>query len=244
MLKIDLHIHTVHSGHAYGTFYDVIKEAARKKMKMIAITDHGPTLLGSTSRLHFGMGIRAPKVYKGVKILWGCESDPINASGTLDTSEKNMKKLDILLVGFHEPTPFKDLGKEKNTEMLIKCFKKNKPHIFTHPSRMMYPYNLEKVCQAACDNDIMLEVNLAELNYVDREPAKEREKRLDMIKKTVDIARKNKKKMILNSDAHFLHEIGDDKILKKYMKRIGLTKDMIINNYSKELMKILKRKLA
>ncbi|MBN2111495.1 PHP domain-containing protein [Candidatus Woesearchaeota archaeon] len=244
MLKIDLHIHTIHSGHAYGTFYNVIEEAARKKMKMIAITDHGPTVLGSASRLHFGMGERAPKFHKGVKILWGCESDPVDGSGTLDTSEKNLKKLDILLVGFHEPTPYKDLGKEKNTQMLIKCFKKYKPHIFTHPSRQMYPFDLEKVCQAACDNDVLLELNLAELSYINRKPAKERERRLDMVKKTVDIARKNKKKMILNSDAHFLHEIGDDSILKKYKKRIGLTDDMIINNYPKELIKILGRKLG
>ena len=69
MLKIDLHIHTIHSGHAYGTFYDVIKEAARKKMKMIAVTDHGPSILGSASMLHFGIGIMAPKKYKGVKVL-------------------------------------------------------------------------------------------------------------------------------------------------------------------------------
>lgn len=244
MLKIDLHIHTIHSGHAYGTFYDVIEEAARKKMKMIAIADHGPSVIGSASRLHFGMGVRAPKEHKGVKILWGCESDPIDEQGTLDTSEKNLKKLDILLVGFHEPSTYKNLGKLKNTNMLIKCFKKYKPHIFVHPAKQMYPYDIEKVCQAACDNDIMLELNLAELNYIDRENPKERERRLKLIKKTADIARKNKKKMILNSDAHFLHEIGDDKILKKYMKRIGIAKDMIINNYPKELMKILKRKLV
>lgn len=242
MLKIDLHIHTIHSGHAYGTFYDVIKEAAKKKMKMIAIADHGPSLLGSVTRLHFGMGVRSPKTYKGVKILWGCESDPVNGSGKLDLSDENIAKLDILLVGFHEPTPYKDLGKKKNTEMLIKCFKRYKPQIFTHPARQMYPYDLEKVCQAACDNGVMLELNLAELAYTDREKPKQREARLKRIKQTVDIARKNKKKMILNSDAHFLHEIGDDKILKKYAKKLGVTKDIIINNYPKELMGVLKRR--
>lgn len=243
MLKIDLHIHTTHSGHAYGTFYDIIKEAASKKMKMIAITDHGPSVLGSVSRLHFGMGFRAPDNYKGVKILWGIESDPVDGTGKLDLDDKNMAKLDIVLVGFHDPTPYKDLGMKKNTEMLIKCFKKYKPHIFTHPARMMYPYDLEKVCQAACDNDVLLELNLSELFYIDSEPEKEKEARLNRIKQTVDISRKNNKKMVLNSDAHFVHEIGDDKILKKFAKRLGVTKDIIINNYPKELEKILERKV-
>ncbi|MBD3313930.1 PHP domain-containing protein, partial [Candidatus Woesearchaeota archaeon] len=67
MLKIDLHIHTVHSGHAYGTIYDIMKEAKAKGMEMIAITDHGPSG-GSVSHVHFRMAPRAPKEYEGVKV--------------------------------------------------------------------------------------------------------------------------------------------------------------------------------
>ncbi|MBT5021358.1 hypothetical protein HON01_00945, partial [Candidatus Woesearchaeota archaeon] len=42
--------------------------------------------------------------------------------------------------------------------------------------------------------------------------------------------------------AHFLNEIGDDKLLKKYMKLLNITKKDIINNYPKELDKFIEEK--
>ena len=34
MLKRDFHIHSLHSGHAYGSIYEIIKEAKSKKMAL------------------------------------------------------------------------------------------------------------------------------------------------------------------------------------------------------------------
>jgi len=104
MLKIDLHIHTVHSGHAYGSIYEIMEEAARKKMDMIAITDHGPNLTGSAPASHFCMGSRAPKEYKGVKLLWGCEVNIINEKGDIDLTENTIKILDVILAQIHLTT--------------------------------------------------------------------------------------------------------------------------------------------
>lgn len=237
MLKVDLHIHSVHSGHAYGTIYDIMKEAAAKKMKMIAITDHGPSILGSAPLSHFRMGSRAPKEYKDVKILWGCEANIINGKGDIDLSDRAVSVLDILLVSFHKDTPYKDLGKERNTLSLINCFKKYNPHIFVHPELMIYEYDMEKVLQSAFDNNVLIELNLSVLEKIDRGRFTEG---LKHIKKMIKIAKKNNKKLIVNSDAHFLHEIGDDSILKKYKEKIGLINDMIINNFPEELNKFLK----
>jgi putative hydrolase len=238
MLKIDLHIHTVHSGHAYGSIYDVLEEAARKKMHIIAITDHGPDMLGSASLVHFKMGSRAPKEYKGVKVLWGCEANIIDSNGSIDLPEKVINKIDILLVGLHTGTSFRDLGRKKNTEAIVKCLEKYKPHVFTHPSTLYFDYDIEKACQAACDNNVLLEINLSSLVRLDKGHHRED---VGLTKKMVSIAKKNKKMMIVNSDAHFLSEIAEDKILKKYMEIFGLTDDMIINNNPKELEMFLKR---
>lgn len=87
----------------------------------------------------------------------------------------------------------------------------------------------------------MLEINLSSLVRLDKGHHRED---VELTKKMVSIAKKNKKMMIVNSDAHFLNEIAEDKILKKYMEIFGLTDDMIINNYPKELDKILKRKVV
>ncbi len=234
MLKIDLHIHTTFSGHAYGSFYEVINEARRKKMKIIAITDHGPSMPGSASWIHFWMGgERVPK-YKDLKILWGCEANLINGKSELDLEPRIQKKLDVLMFGVHYACPYKDLGIKKNTEAVISALKNPYVKIFTHPTNSRPDIDFEKVCRATLDNGVLLELNLAYLKKADKE-------KLILFKKMIDIVKANKKKLIVNSDAHFIHEIGDDAILKKHWKKLGLTKELIINNYPDELMKFLKK---
>ncbi|WP_370516494.1 PHP domain-containing protein [Gilliamella sp. Pra-s60] len=47
---IDLHVHTMSSAHAYSSVYENIMIAKQKKLKLIAITDHGPKLDDSPHR--------------------------------------------------------------------------------------------------------------------------------------------------------------------------------------------------
>jgi len=49
----------------------------------------------------------------------------------------------------------------------------------------------------------------------------------------VQTAKDYNKKVILNSDAHTIWELADDRPIKKVKKEIGLTDKMIINNYPK-----------
>jgi putative hydrolase len=234
MLKIDLHIHSNYSGHAYGSFYDIVNEARRKKLQVIAITDHGPDMVGSATFMHFGMGFRAPK-YKNLKILWGCEANVLNAKGDIDLSPELQKKLDIVLIGLHENCGYKDLGIIGNTQAVINALKNPNIKVLTHPTHPYHDYDFDKVFQAALDNDVLLELNLHYLKSYG-------EKDLLLFKKMIDMTRKAAKKIIVNSDAHFIHEIGDDSILKKYWKELGLTNEIIINNYPDELMKFLEKK--
>ena len=117
MLKVDLHIHSLHSGHAYGTIYDIISEAKKKKMEIIAITDHGPALLGGAPLFHFRVGYRKPKT--PFIFLWGIEANLINHNGDLDIDNETQGMLDLVMVGIHIRTGFKDLGEKKNTEAML-----------------------------------------------------------------------------------------------------------------------------
>jgi putative hydrolase len=235
MLKIDLHIHSLHSGHAYGSFYDIVNEARRKKMKIIAITDHGSNMVGSAGYIHFNMGHMVPQ-YKDLKILWGCEANVLNAKGDIDLSPQLQKKLDIVLVGFHDHCGYKDLGAKGNTDAVINALKNPNVDVLTHPTNPQFNYDFDKIFQAALDNNVLLELNLA---YIEKNISNGKD--LLLFKKMIDMTRKAGKKVIVNSDSHFVHTIGDDSILKKHWKELGLTNDMIINNYPDELMKFLKR---
>ena len=238
MLKIDLHMHTIASGHAFGTFYDVVAEAKRKKMKMIAITDHGPGDPNSNDRHHFNMGFRRPEI-KGLKVLWGCELNLIGPNGDLDLKESTRNRLDILLFGMHDLV-IKKMDYETATNAMIKALNTPRIKIFTHPHELHnIDYDWEKAVRVAIQKGILIELNLAQLNNVYRNNEVDK---LNKIKRMVEIVKEEKGWLIVNSDAHFVHEIGDDSVLKKYWKELGLKKELIINNYPKKLETILELK--
>ncbi|MEJ2202017.1 MAG: PHP domain-containing protein [Desulfuromonadaceae bacterium] len=81
--EADLHIHTVGSGHAYSTIAEIAQEAARKGLKMVAMTDHGPALPGGPHAYHFAALRFVPEYLHGVRVLRGIEANIIGI-GQLD----------------------------------------------------------------------------------------------------------------------------------------------------------------
>ena len=59
-LVADLHIHTIASGHAYSTYAEIVKVAAKKGLQAIALTDHGQPC-PRAYRDHFGNLTILPK---------------------------------------------------------------------------------------------------------------------------------------------------------------------------------------
>ncbi|MGM5485446.1 MAG: PHP domain-containing protein [Nanobdellota archaeon] len=222
MLETDLHIHTVLCGHAYGTLNEIINEAKRKNLSIIGINEHGPAT--GTEIPHFTLGHRKPEV-EGLKILWGAEANIIDKEGNLDIPENIQAQLDYVSAGFHLFTGYEDQGFEKNTEALIRVIENPNVKFITHPTHQSYPFDLSKVCEKAIENNVLLELNLS---YLDRD-------RPEDFRLVVDLVRKKGKKLIVNSDAHFLHEIGDDSKLRERWDELGLSEDLIINNHPEEL---------
>ncbi len=237
-LKIDLHVHSVASGHAYNTIYELVQEAKRKKMKAIAITDHTPGD-GSLTHNWYFIGLKnIPEKMEGIRVLRGVELEVINKQGAVNLSDDLLEKLDILLIGLHNHAGtlnFKD--SDEVTNALITGLKKyTKAKIITHPFSNLGNLDIKKITQYACDNNLLMEVNLAHLNpQINRHHAN-----MEKLKEMIKIVKQNKKKVIVNSDAHFMTWLGNDSMLTpQFMKEIGLTKEMIINNYPEELEKIL-----
>ena len=44
---MDMHTHTIASGHAYNTIYEMARWAASKGVALLGITDHGPRMEGT-----------------------------------------------------------------------------------------------------------------------------------------------------------------------------------------------------
>ena len=45
--KLDVHTHTIVSGHAYSTMQEMAREAAERGLKILGITEHAPGIPGT-----------------------------------------------------------------------------------------------------------------------------------------------------------------------------------------------------
>lgn len=208
----DLHIHSIASGHAFSTTKEIIDYSRKIGLKAIAITDHGPSMKGAPHVEYFDTIYRIPDFVDGLRVFKGCEANIIDDSGNLDLPQHTLEKLDIVIVGLHKLTPYNSENSiEKNTSAIINCITKNKVHIIAHPFRLDFQVDIEEVVSKAITNNVLLELNLSLLQTY-RKSSVLISKVKDMIK-LVDI---KGGKIVINSDAHYINEIGDDSILKEF----------------------------
>jgi len=237
MLKIDLHIHTIASGHAHCTIWEYIQQAKKLKMKAIGITEHGPSSTEAlVSFIYFRELGRIPKIIDGVRVLKGAEANIINTKGDLDLDDETLKRLDYVMANIHPTTAYKNKGANINTKSIINTIKSGKINILTHPFvDKGLSSHIEEISEEACKNDVLLEIDTAYLSE-----RRVNEAALQRLKTMIDTVRKYNKKIIVGTDSHNIWELGDISKLDKIKKEIGLTDNLIINNYPKELFKLLK----
>src|SRR4030042_1189346 len=208
MLKSDLHIHTIASGHAHNTILEYINRAKELKMKMIGISDHGPSCPDvSINNTYFRTLERLPDKIDGVRILKGIEANIINKKGDLDIPDELIDRLDYIMAGLHRTESVKDRGIVVNTKSVVNAIKLGRIDIITHPFfTKEFPLNTERISEAACQHNVLLEVNISCLKG-----RKLQKDTLPNLRKMVSIAKKNKQKIIIGSDAHNIWELADSK---------------------------------
>jgi putative hydrolase len=232
MLQSDLHIHTLMSGHAFCTANECIENAKTKQLKFIAITDHGPLMEHSVHEGYFEMSKRFPKKHGCLAVLFGCEANIIDTDGTLDISERIQQGLDIVLAGLHERTPYGFHSENDNTKAIVNAILKNRIHIISHPYRDVFPVNIKEIVSAALSQNVLLEINKNVILSAIADDKKNEGK--ENIKKTAEMVNYLQSAgsgYVINSDAHYIDEIGINtdelSIMTKYL---GLNEKNIYNN--------------
>ncbi|MDO8261065.1 MAG: PHP domain-containing protein [Candidatus Magasanikbacteria bacterium] len=225
-MKIDLHTHSLMSGHAYSTISEMAQAAALKGLEVLAITDHGPACVGAPSHKYFRNAQRKPKLINGVRILSGVELNIINGEGGLDLPDEVLEKLDVVIAGLHSGCGFNDLGIEKNTEAVIKAMQNPYVKILSHPYAKYFELDLEKIVQASIENDVMIELNASYI-YTDRSKS---ETIYNNMIKTMKLLKAAGRKVVLTSDAHNHEEVGNfDEALAR-LAELGLEREDILNS--------------
>ena len=94
---VDLHTHTIASGHAYGTISEMIHAAALKELPVFGISDHAPSMRGTMDEVYFWCFKTIPRYVEGVRVLFGCELNIMDYKGTTSVCRSvHARKIQLL----------------------------------------------------------------------------------------------------------------------------------------------------
>ena len=148
---LDLHTHTIMSGHAYNTMQEMIRSASEKGVQLLGITEHAPRIPGACHPFYFINFKVVPREQFGVKLMLGCELNIIDYEGHIDLEPRYLAGLDYGIASIHEPCY--DSGTvAQNTAAYLGAMKHPAVHIIGHPDDGRFPIDYETlVCDGRAD---------------------------------------------------------------------------------------------
>ena len=230
-LLADYHTHSTFSRwyHAKHTIDQMVSEAKKKGLKEIAITDHGPK--------HLLFGIKAKQIDKaikqakqasqkhGINVYYGVEANITGQDGTIDLTEEQIAKLDILLMGYHKGTKCnfikyffnknRDSAEqiEKNTQAYINAINKYNIAIITHLNEYI-KVDVARVAKACAQKGTLIEFNRKHLKFTNQDAQA-------LVDSGVNF--------VISSDAHNKEIIANPGNCEEFIKRNNIPLDRILN---------------
>lgn len=230
----DLHTHTVASGHAYSTITENAAAAARKGLKLLGMTDHGPSMPGAPNLYYFGNFSILPKTLSGVQILPGVEANITSHEGELDIPLRYLKKMSLVLVGLHVIC-YSGGSSEENTQAYLKAMSNPYIDIMVHPGRSEFEMDLEKIAYTSAQLGIPVEVNNSSLSA-------EKGGAWDNCRCFARNAAKYGGPIVLGSDAHFWDRVGVLNLALELAEEAGIKEEQILNYLPDRILDYLKQR--
>lgn len=218
----DMHMHTLMSGHAYGTIREMAQAAYENDLKVIGITEHAPGIPGTCDPFYFRNFEVIPRIINQVEVYHGCEINVLN-DGSLSLDKELIEKLDYAICGIHVQC-YENVGKDRNTDNLISCMKNKKVKIVSHPDDDHTPLDYQRLVQAAKKYAVALEVNNSSIRKKNR-----RWNCLENYKTMLSLCEKYSVPIILNSDAHDPSAVGDLSLAENLVKKYNFPKSLVLN---------------
>ncbi|OBR92431.1 MULTISPECIES: phosphatase [Clostridium] len=232
---LDVHTHTIVSGHAYSTLLENAKYASKIGLELLGSTEHGPSMPGAPHKWYFENLKVLPRKLFGVTMLYGCEANIIDYEGNLDLSTDLQEKLDIIIASIHEPIMEANKNPDLNTSTLLKVMDNPNVHILGHPGNPKFPIHAEEVVKKAKEKNILIEINNS--SFVSSRKGSEKN-----CTKIASLCKEYGVKIILNSDSHFAYRIGGFEAAIEMLKQIDMPEELIINRSKKDFLSFLKSK--
>lgn len=230
-ILVDLHTHTVASGHAYSTISENANTAARKGLKILGMADHGPSMPGAPNLYHFGNLSVIPSELCGVRILTGVEANITSHEGELDLPLRYLAKMDFVLAGLHVIC-YPGGSSEQNTHAYLKAMENPFVDMMVHPGRPEFELDLEQIAHASAKYGIPVEINNSSLSQ-EKSPA------WDNCRRFAKYMARYGGPVILGSDAHFWDRVGEFTHALELVQEAEIPAEQILNTSPERILDYL-----
>lgn len=222
-IVLDLHTHSIASGHAYSTIQEMAAAAAEKGLSFLGITEHGPLVPGAPDPIYFRNLHCVPKFISGVRILHGAELNICDLQGNLDLGEEYYKRFDHVVAGVHKVC-FPASTKLKNTEAVLAAMHNPRVNIISHPADGAATIDLEALVRASRETGTLLEVNNSSMN-----PLRKNTVARGLNRELLQLCRQYDTPVILGSDAHISFSIADYTYVYELLQETSFPEELIVN---------------
>ncbi|MFP3156495.1 phosphatase [Lachnospiraceae bacterium ZAX-1] len=220
---LDLHTHTIASGHAYNTINEMIEAAAKKEIQILGITEHAPSLPGSCTSMYY-MNLKVlPREKMGITVLYGTELNILDFEGRVDLPEEIISGLDLVIASMHTPC-FTSGGAAENTRAYLNTMKNPFINIIGHPDDYRFPIDYPELVKGAKEHHVLLEMNNASLA-----PTSFRGNPVDIYKNMLDLCEKQDVPIVVNSDAHVDIQVGRHDLAMAIIEEIQFPERLVVN---------------
>ena len=219
----DVHMHSLLSGHAFGTIRELAAEAAQRGLKLIGVTEHAPGVPGTVDPIYFRNICDAPRLLSGVEMLYGSEVNILNG-GELTLDQRHLNCLDYAIAGIHG-TCYEDAGIVGNTDNVIRCMENPKVKFISHPDSDANPLDYPALVAGAKANGVALEVNNSSLRKQSLRPGCVKNYGL-----MLPLCMRERVPIVVNTDSHDPSTVGDFTLAIALLEELGFDESLILNN--------------
>lgn len=224
-LKLDVHTHTVMSGHAYSTLQEMVAAAQQKNLDILGITEHAPGIPGTCNPIYFRNLHVVPRQFGNLRLMLGAELNILDTKGTLDLDEYYYRLLDIRIAGIHLLC-WEGGTIEENTQGMINAIRNPWTQIISHPGDGTAELLFEPIVLAAKESKTLLEINNSSLN-----PNRNKETALRNNLEILRLCKRYEVPVVLSSDAHISYAIADYSFIWPLLQETEFPDELIMNYF-------------
>lgn len=232
---LDSHTHTIASGHAYNTVFEMAQMAKEKGMELLGITEHAMAMPGTCHEFYFMNARMMPREIFGIEVMFGTEANIMDFDGKLDMRNELLAHMDVVIASLHTPC-IKPGTADENTRAYLKVMENPYVNIIGHPDDARYPIHMETLVKGAKEHRVLLELNNSSLHPLGSRPDA-RGTDLEMLA----LCKQYEVPIILNSDAHTAFDIGNHLYSEELVRETAFPEELIVNRSVSEYKKYINR---